>query len=125
MRERRRNVYENKGPAFHSPEQSANVTENTGSYEFKQGMSLKRNDIVGELFSWQSLMPPAAPRNDETTLSFRAERGILLRSFLPESTQKQSEIPRSVRNGTAFSKQEEGTYTSDFRIACSFRIASQ
>jgi hypothetical protein len=42
MTDRRGNVYENKGSAFHSPRQSGNVTENTGSYEFKAGMLLKR-----------------------------------------------------------------------------------
>ena len=32
MKERRGNVYENKESASHSPDESANVVENTGSY---------------------------------------------------------------------------------------------
>jgi hypothetical protein len=53
----------------------------------------------------QSPMPPAAPRNRERTLSFRAERGILLWFFLPGCPSTQSEIPRSARNDRAFSEQ--------------------
>jgi hypothetical protein len=36
------NLYENKGSAFHSPQESGNIIENTGSYEAKAGMLLKR-----------------------------------------------------------------------------------
>jgi hypothetical protein len=43
--ERRGNVYENKGSALHSPQQSGNVIENTGSYEFKAGMLLKKQVV--------------------------------------------------------------------------------
>jgi hypothetical protein len=45
--ERGGNVYENKGSACSSPWQSGNIIENTGSYEFKTRMTLKRNDIGG------------------------------------------------------------------------------
>ena len=41
MTERRRNVYENKGPVFHSPMESGNVIENKDSYALKAGMLLK------------------------------------------------------------------------------------
>jgi len=47
MKERNGNVYENKGSAFHGPEQSGNVIENKDSYEFEAGMLLKINDLVG------------------------------------------------------------------------------
>lgn len=43
------NVYENKGPGFHGPAQSANVIENKGTCEFKAEMLLKRM-VVG---MWQ------------------------------------------------------------------------
>jgi hypothetical protein len=53
VKERSRNVYENKGSAFHRPRQSGNVIENTDSYALKAGMSLKlqvvsRCQVVGE-----------------------------------------------------------------------------
>ena len=41
MKGRRRNVYENKGPAFHRREKSGNVEENKGSYALKAGMLVK------------------------------------------------------------------------------------
>ncbi len=44
LKERRWNVYENKGSALHSPERSPNVIENTSSYEFIAGILLKRKD---------------------------------------------------------------------------------
>jgi hypothetical protein len=44
--ERSWNVYENKGSVFHSLEQTRNVVENTGGYEFKAGMFLKRKDVI-------------------------------------------------------------------------------
>jgi hypothetical protein len=46
MQERGGNVYENKGPGFHSPAQSGNVIENKDTYEFKAGMLLRRK-VVG------------------------------------------------------------------------------
>jgi hypothetical protein len=45
MKDRRGNVYENKGPAFSGPGQSGNVTENKGSYVLKAGMLLKRIEV--------------------------------------------------------------------------------
>jgi hypothetical protein len=45
MTERTGNVYENKGSALHSLERSGDFAENTGSYEFEAGMSLKRKDV--------------------------------------------------------------------------------
>jgi hypothetical protein len=41
MKERRGNVYENKGSDFETRERSRNVTENKGSYALKAGMLLK------------------------------------------------------------------------------------
>jgi hypothetical protein len=54
MTERSGNVYENKGSAFHGPQQRTNVIENTGSYEFKAGMLLKRNDVGGGMVGFRS-----------------------------------------------------------------------
>jgi hypothetical protein len=45
VKERSGNVYENKGPAFDSPERSGNVVENKGTYAFKAGMLLKRKGV--------------------------------------------------------------------------------
>jgi hypothetical protein len=45
VNEQSRNVYENKGPGFHRPRQSGNVTENKDSYELLAGMLLKVNDL--------------------------------------------------------------------------------
>jgi hypothetical protein len=42
MKERRGNVYENKGPDFQTSERSGNFTENKGSYVLNAGMLLKR-----------------------------------------------------------------------------------
>jgi hypothetical protein len=47
VKERRGNVHENKGPAFSSPAQSGNVTENKGSYALKAGTLVKRKDVDG------------------------------------------------------------------------------
>ena len=55
-------------------------------------------------FSWQSLMSPAAPRNRETALSFRAKRGISLCVGADRNPKNQSEIPRFARNDRALSK---------------------
>ena len=44
-KDRRGNVYENKGPAFSGPEQSGNVTENKGSYALEAGMLLKSIEV--------------------------------------------------------------------------------
>jgi hypothetical protein len=41
MKERRGNVYENKGLALSSPERSGNAVENAGSYAMKAGILLK------------------------------------------------------------------------------------
>jgi hypothetical protein len=58
VRERRGNVYENKGPALRSPWSSGNVQENKGSYALKTGMLLKLN-VVGR---WgNSELPSAFP----------------------------------------------------------------
>jgi hypothetical protein len=46
MQGRSGNVYENKGPGFHSPVQSGNVVENKCTYELKAGMLLKMK-VVG------------------------------------------------------------------------------
>jgi hypothetical protein len=46
VKERSGNVYENKGSAFHSPEQGGNVVENKDGYEFEAGMLLKINGLV-------------------------------------------------------------------------------
>jgi hypothetical protein len=45
LNERYGNVYENKGSAFSSPEQSGNVMENKGSCALKAEMLLKTNEI--------------------------------------------------------------------------------
>ena len=50
MKERRGNVYENKGPLWKTGWQIGNVIENTGTYEFKAGMLLKRNEIGGNWY---------------------------------------------------------------------------
>jgi hypothetical protein len=42
VNERGGNIYENKGPVFHSPRQSGNVKENKASYALKAGMLVKR-----------------------------------------------------------------------------------
>ncbi len=47
--ERRGNVYENKGSAFHSLRQSGNFIENTSSYEFMAGMLLKGQALTNRL----------------------------------------------------------------------------
>ena len=58
MTERRRNVYENKGPVFHSPMESGNVIENKDSYAFKVGMLLKTQHVSlkSRVFSRPSLL---------------------------------------------------------------------
>ena len=47
MKERRGNVYENKGPAFSNAERRGNVIENKGSYASKAGMLLKTKEVGG------------------------------------------------------------------------------
>jgi hypothetical protein len=47
MKQRCRNVYENKGSVFRRPGKSGNVTENKGSYALKAGMLLKRKEVGG------------------------------------------------------------------------------
>jgi hypothetical protein len=47
LKERRGNVYENKGPDFHSPKQSWNVVENKYTYELKAGMLMKTKEVDG------------------------------------------------------------------------------
>ena len=52
MKDRRGNVYENKGPTFRSPLRSGNVVENKDSYALKPGMLLKIHMLaVGLEFS--------------------------------------------------------------------------
>jgi hypothetical protein len=45
VKERRGNVYENKGSAPHRQERAGNVIENKGSYASKAGMLLKRKVV--------------------------------------------------------------------------------
>jgi hypothetical protein len=47
VKERRGNVYENKGPGFQGWEKSGNVIENKGSYAFKARMLMKRKEVGG------------------------------------------------------------------------------
>ena len=46
VKERRGNVYENKGSAFHMQGRSGNVIENKCSYALKAGMLLKRQVVI-------------------------------------------------------------------------------
>jgi hypothetical protein len=43
--EQRGNVYENKGPTFHSPGQSGNVYENKGTYPLKSGNVIEKTGV--------------------------------------------------------------------------------
>jgi hypothetical protein len=47
MKERRGNVYENKGTTFSSPLGSRNVVENKGTYPHKAGILLKIKALTG------------------------------------------------------------------------------
>jgi hypothetical protein len=45
MKERRGNVYENKGPLWKTGRKSGNVIEKTGTYGSKPGMLMKRKEV--------------------------------------------------------------------------------
>jgi hypothetical protein len=74
MTERSGNIYENKGSALHCPGQSWNVIENTGSYELKAKMLLKRNDVAGGMVGFRSQEKDfeKAPPSPTTVPNFHA-----------------------------------------------------
>jgi hypothetical protein len=58
LTERRVNVYENKGEAFHGQGRSGNVIENKYSYAFEAGMLLKTKGVdgmFGEILNYELL----------------------------------------------------------------------
>ena len=71
MKERRGNVYENKGPDFQTSERSGNFTENKGSYVLNAGMLLKRKGVIGSAAVSHADLPIAVPCLAATTAEVR------------------------------------------------------
>jgi hypothetical protein len=68
MKDRRANVYENKGPAFQGLQKSGNVVENKGSYALKPGMLLKTSMLA------VGLKPFFSPRSEVAQFGFLVAR---------------------------------------------------
>ena len=75
MKEQGRNVYENKGSAFHGWEKAGNVVENKGSYALKAGMLVKRKDAGRRWYVVGGRWGRAGFRSQDSGLGRQKSRG--------------------------------------------------